>query len=47
VAYGNYLVHYPVVNWLQYALRLWHPGALLKGIVVTAAALALSWASLR
>jgi peptidoglycan/LPS O-acetylase OafA/YrhL len=42
-AYGIYLVHYPVVNWLQYALLPWHPGALLKGIVVTTAALALSW----
>jgi peptidoglycan/LPS O-acetylase OafA/YrhL len=43
-AYGIYLVHYPIVNWTQYALLPLNLSAILKGIIVTAVGLALSWA---
>jgi hypothetical protein len=42
-AYGIYLIHCPIVNWLQYAFLPLHPGGFLKGIAVTVTALALSW----
>lgn len=42
-AYGMYLLHYPLVTWLQYAaLELQGPAAA-KASLVTAAAIALSW----
>lgn len=42
-AYGIYLVHYPIVSWLQYLhLGLTLPG-LAKGVLVSAAAVAISW----
>jgi len=42
-AYGIYLVHYPIVSWLQYALvGIALPG-LAKGVLVTVTAIALSW----
>jgi hypothetical protein len=43
-AYGIYLIHYPIVNWTQFALLPSPLPAFLKGIAVTAAGLALSWA---
>lgn len=44
-AYGIYLLHYPFVSWLQYALLgSALPGAV-KGTLVFAAAVALSWAT--
>jgi surface polysaccharide O-acyltransferase-like enzyme len=42
-AYGIYLGHYVVVVWLQYALLTTAFPAVAKGILVVAAALALSW----
>lgn len=42
-AFGIYLLHYPIVAWLQYALlRAALPGAV-KGLVVIGAGLGLSW----
>lgn len=42
-AYGMYLLHYPLVTWLQYAaLEMQWPAAA-KASLVTAAAIALSW----
>jgi hypothetical protein len=44
-AYGMYVVHYAFVTWLQFVLlRAAWPGAV-KGVVVFAAATALSWAT--
>jgi peptidoglycan/LPS O-acetylase OafA/YrhL len=43
-SYGIYLVHYPIVNWLQHALLSFPVSAFLKGLCVTLAGLALSWA---
>lgn len=44
-AYGMYLVHYAFVSWLQYAmLKVSMPG-LAKGMLVTLATIALSWAT--
>ena len=42
-AYGIYLVHYPVVVWMQTALLPLPRGAILKAAVVLAAVLPLSW----
>jgi peptidoglycan/LPS O-acetylase OafA/YrhL len=42
-AYGMYLVHYPFVVWLQYALLPLALPAILKAAAVFAAALATSW----
>jgi peptidoglycan/LPS O-acetylase OafA/YrhL len=42
-AYGIYLVHYPIVSWLQYALLGSALPGVAKGCLVFAAALALSW----
>lgn len=42
-AYGIYLIHYPIVSWLQFALLSMPISGFLKGVLVTAAALALSW----
>lgn len=43
-AYGIYLVHYPIVSWLQYLhLGLALPG-FAKGVIVTAGSIAISWA---
>ena len=44
-AYGMYLVHYPIVSWLQLALLGAALPALAKGTLVTASAIALSWAA--
>jgi peptidoglycan/LPS O-acetylase OafA/YrhL len=44
-AYGIYLLHYVFVNWLQYAILPVNTPAALKGLVVLAFALVLSWAS--
>jgi len=38
-----YLVHYPVVVWLQFALLAFAPGPIAKGSMVFAGAVALSW----
>jgi surface polysaccharide O-acyltransferase-like enzyme len=42
-AYGMYLVHYLFVVWLQFALLAAALPAVLKGVVVFAATLLLSW----
>jgi glucans biosynthesis protein C len=42
-AYGMYLVHYPFVVWLQFALLAAALPAVIKGMVVFAATLLLSW----
>ena len=42
-AYGMYLIHYVFVVWLQYALLPADMSAVLKGAVVFAGTLALSW----
>jgi peptidoglycan/LPS O-acetylase OafA/YrhL len=42
-AYGIYLVHYPFVIWLQFALLSLPLPAIAKGLLVFAGALALSW----
>jgi peptidoglycan/LPS O-acetylase OafA/YrhL len=42
-SYAIYLVHYPFVSWLQYALLPASMPAIVKGVVVTFAALVLSW----
>jgi peptidoglycan/LPS O-acetylase OafA/YrhL len=42
-SYGIYLIHYPVVVWLQYALLAAAPGPIAKGAIVSVGAVALSW----
>src|SRR5207253_1295968 len=42
-AYGMYLVHYPFVVWLQFALLAAALPAVVKAAIVFAGALALSW----
>jgi len=42
-AYGMYLIHYPFVSWLQYALLKTDLPASAKGAIVFLSALALSW----
>lgn len=42
-AYGMYLLHYPVVTWLQYAALEVHLPVAAKASLVTACAIALSW----
>ena len=41
--YGMYLIHYPFVSWLQYALLKTQMPAIAKGSVVFIGTLALSW----
>jgi peptidoglycan/LPS O-acetylase OafA/YrhL len=43
-SYGIYLVHYPVVIWLQFALLAVALGPIAKGAIVYIGAVALSWA---
>jgi len=42
-SYGMYLVHYPVVVWLQFALLAIALGPIAKGAIVFVGAVALSW----
>jgi peptidoglycan/LPS O-acetylase OafA/YrhL len=42
-SYGMYLVHYPVVIWLQFALLPVALGAIAKGTIVFVGAVVLSW----
>ncbi len=42
-SYGMYLIHYPVVVWLQYALLAAPLGPIAKGAIVFVGAVALSW----
>jgi peptidoglycan/LPS O-acetylase OafA/YrhL len=42
-SYGMYLVHYPVVVWLQFALLTVVLGPIAKGVIVSVGAIALSW----
>jgi peptidoglycan/LPS O-acetylase OafA/YrhL len=42
-SYGLYLVHYPVVVWLQFALLTVALGAIAKGAIVFAGTVMLSW----
>ena len=42
-AYGIYLVHYVFVIWIQYVALRWTLPAFVKGIVVSLAAVAVSW----
>jgi peptidoglycan/LPS O-acetylase OafA/YrhL len=42
-SYGMYLVHYPVVVWLQFALLAVALGPIVKGAIVFCGAVALSW----
>jgi hypothetical protein len=42
-SYGMYLVHYPVVIWLQLALLTVALGAIAKGAIIFAGAVFLSW----
>jgi peptidoglycan/LPS O-acetylase OafA/YrhL len=42
-SYGMYLVHYPVVVWLQFALLAVALGPIAKGAIVSAGAIILSW----
>ncbi len=42
-AYGIYLLHWPVVLWLQFALLAQPAGAIAKGVLVLAGGLLLSW----
>ena len=42
-AYGIYLLHWPIVLWLQYALLRLKPGAIEKGALVLTSGFALSW----
>ena len=42
-AYGIYLLHYPIVSWLQYVMLKSPMAGFLKGVIVTAGSLALSW----
>jgi peptidoglycan/LPS O-acetylase OafA/YrhL len=44
-AYGIYLVHYPMVTWLQYALLAAPFGAVVKAMLVFVLALSGSWAA--
>ena len=44
-SYGMYLIHYPVVVWLQFALLTVAAGAIAKGAIVSVGAIALSWGS--
>ncbi len=44
-AYGMYLVHYPFVVWMQYALLNAPLPAIVKAALVFAVAVALSWAT--
>jgi peptidoglycan/LPS O-acetylase OafA/YrhL len=42
-SYGMYLVHYPIVVWLQFALLAVAAGPIAKGTIVSAGAIVLSW----
>jgi len=42
-SYGMYLVHYPIVVWLQFALPAVALGPIAKGSIVYVGADALSW----
>jgi glucans biosynthesis protein C len=42
-AYGIYLLHWPIVLWLQYALLRLRLGAIEKGLLVLASGFTLSW----
>jgi len=42
-SYGMYLVHYPIVVWLQFALLAVAAGPIAKGTIVSVGAIALSW----
>jgi peptidoglycan/LPS O-acetylase OafA/YrhL len=42
-SYGMYLIHYPVVVWLQYALLTIALGPIAKGAIVFVGAVVLSW----
>jgi surface polysaccharide O-acyltransferase-like enzyme len=42
-AYGIYLIHYPVVVWLQFALLAVALSPIAKGVMVFVGAVALSW----
>ena len=42
-SYSMYLIHYPVVVWLQFALLAAAPGPITKGSIVFVGAVALSW----
>jgi hypothetical protein len=42
-AFGIYLIHYPVVNWLQHSLLSFKFSGFLKGVTVALGGLALSW----
>ena len=44
-AYGMYLIHYAFVSWLQLALLRIAMSGLAKGVLVTVATIALSWAT--
>ena len=43
-SYGMYLVHYPIVVWLQFALLAVVLGPIVKGAIVFVGTVALSWA---
>jgi surface polysaccharide O-acyltransferase-like enzyme len=43
-AYGMYLLHFPVVSWLQYAALPWPVPAVAKASVVFLGTVATSWA---
>jgi surface polysaccharide O-acyltransferase-like enzyme len=42
-SYGMYLIHYPVVVWLQFAMLAVSLSPIAKGVIVFASAAALSW----
>ena len=42
-SYGIYLVHYPIVNWLQHIMIPRNDSAFLKGVTVALLGFALSW----
>jgi surface polysaccharide O-acyltransferase-like enzyme len=44
-SYGTYLVHYPVVIWLQFALLTVALGPIAKGAIVFVGSVVLSWGS--
>jgi surface polysaccharide O-acyltransferase-like enzyme len=44
-SYGIYLVHYPIVIWLQFALLMVAAGPIAKGAIVFVGAVVLSWGS--
>lgn len=44
-SYGMYLVHYPIVVWLQFALLTVALGPIAKAVAVSVGAIILSWAS--